>query len=534
MTKPTDFDLLDAYARQHSEEAFRELVGRHVDFIYSAALRQLQNPHLAQEATQAAFIALAGKAGQLRRQTIIAGWLHHAARFAAMKLQRTETRLKHWEQKAAAVNVPPEAESAFPEEALSQVDAALDDLGESDRNAVILRFFRQMSLRDVADAIGISEDAAKKRVSRALDKLRDVLIRRGITVSVTALAAGLSQLPLTAAPVALPSAVAALAPQTPAVPAGAAIAGFLASVKLKLAIAAFVAVVGGLAILLWPHGETNVVTAPPKTNNVPAAMRIKFTSVMVDNQDKALRFYTDVLGFVKKRDLPTGTNRFLTVVSSLDPAGTELLLEPINFAPARTFQAAVFRAGIPLTAFQTDDVQREYERLSNLGAKFKRPPRKFGPIVVTQFEDTCGNYIQLESFSPGTNATPGIRLNLTSVMVDDVDRAERFYTQVLGFMTKTDMPAGGGRYLTVVSPDAPEGTEILLEPLGFRPARVYQKALFEAGIPWTSFQVANAQREYERLAKLGVVFPTKPTSSGPTTIAVFEDTCGNLIRIFQP
>jgi len=294
MTKPTDFDLLDAYARQHSEEAFRELVGRHVDFIYSAALRQLQNPHLAQEATQAAFIALAGKAGQLRRQTIIAGWLHHAARFAAMKLQRTETRLKHWEQKAAAVNVPPEAESAFPEEALSQVDAALDDLGESDRNAVILRFFRQMSLRDVADAIGISEDAAKKRVSRALDKLRDVLIRRGITVSVTALAAGLSQLPLTAAPVALPSAVAALAPQTPAVPAGAAIAGFLASVKLKLAIAAFVAVVGGLAILLWPHGETNVVTAPPKTNNVPAAMRIKFTSVMVDNQDKALRFYTDV------------------------------------------------------------------------------------------------------------------------------------------------------------------------------------------------------------------------------------------------
>jgi predicted enzyme related to lactoylglutathione lyase len=195
----------------------------------------------------------------------------------------------------------------------------------------------------------------------------------------------------------------------------------------------------------------------------------------------------------------------------------------------------VFRAGIPLTAFQTDDVQREYERLSNLGAKFKRPPRKSGATIITQFEDTCGNYIQLfEDFGSGTNATPGIRLNLTSVVVEDVDRAERFYTGVLGFMTKTDMPAGGGRYLTVVSPDAPEGTEMLLEPLGFRPARVYQKALFEAGVPWTSFQVANVQAEYERLAKLGVVFPTKPTPSGPTTIAVFEDTCGNLIQMFQP
>ena len=537
MTKRTDFDLLDAYARQRSEEAFRELVGRHVDFVYSAALRQLQNPHLAQEATQAAFIALAGKAGQLQPQTIIAGWLHHAARFAALKLQRTETRHKHWEQKAADMNVSSEAETEFPDEALAHVDAALDDLSDSDRNAVILRFFRQMSLRDVAEAIGTSEDAAKKRVSRALDKLRDLLIRRGITVSVTALATGLSELPVTAAPMALPSAVTALAAQTPPVPAGAGIVAVLASLKLKFAMAAFVVVVGGLVILLWPRGETNAVSAPANTNLVQTpAMRIKFTSVMVDDQDKALRFYTDVLGFVKKRDdLSTGTNRFLTVVSPLEPTGTELLLAPMNFAPAKTFQAAVYRAGIPLTAFVADDVRREFDRMSKLGAKFRRPPRKSGLTTITEFDDTCGNYIQLfEVGEGGTNATPGIHLTLTSVMVDDLDKAQRFYTDVLGFTTKTDVPAGGSRWITVVSPDEPDGTELLLEPMGFRPAGVYQKALFAAGIPWTSFQVANVQAEYERLTKLGVAFPTKPKSSGPTTIAVFEDTCGNLIQISQP
>jgi RNA polymerase sigma factor (sigma-70 family) len=537
MTKLTDFDLLDAYARQRSEEAFRELVSRHVDFVYSAALRQLQNPHLAQEATQTAFITLAAKASQLRRQTIIAGWLHHAARFAALKLRRSEARHKQWEQKAAAMNVSSEPEAEFPEEALSHVDAALDDLNEPDRNAIILRFSRQMSLRDVAEAIGTSEEAAKKRVSRALDRLRQLLTRRGITVSVTAIAAGLSELPLTAAPVALPSAVSALAVQTPAVSGGAGLAMLLGSAKVKFAIVATVVVACGLVVLLWPHGATNAVIAPAQTNiTKTAAMRIKFTSVMVNDQDEALRFYTNVLGFIKKRDIATGPSRFLTVVSPLDPDGIELLLEPMNFAPARVYQAAVYRAGIPFTAFITDDLQREYDRLSKSGAKFRRPPRKSGLEIYADFNDTCGNYIQLMQSAPGsrTNTTPGIRLSLTSVIVDDLDKAKTFYTDILGFLPKMDIPAGGSRWITVVSPDEPEGTELLLEPMGFAPARVYQRALFGAGIPLTSFQVANVQTEYERLVKLGVIFTKEPSQTGSTTTAVFDDTCGNLIQIFQP
>lgn len=124
-------------------------------------------------------------------------------------------------------------------------------------------------------------------------------------------------------------------------------------------------------------------------------MKIKLTSVMVDDQDKALKFYTEVLGFEKKHDIPMGEYKWLTVVSPEAPEEVELLLEPLGFAPARTFQKALFDAGIPLTAFNVDDIQPEYERLKNLGVQFKTPPTQMGPVTLAVFEDTCGNLIQI-------------------------------------------------------------------------------------------------------------------------------------------
>jgi predicted enzyme related to lactoylglutathione lyase len=126
-----------------------------------------------------------------------------------------------------------------------------------------------------------------------------------------------------------------------------------------------------------------------------------------------------------------------------------------------------------------------------------------------------------------------MKIILTSVMVDDQDKALKFYTEVLGFVKKNDIPMGEARWLTVVSPEGPDDVELLLEPMGFPPARTYQKALFEAGIPLTSFAIDDIQKEYERMKKLGVVFKTAPTKMGPVTIAVFEDTCGNLIQMAQ-
>jgi catechol 2,3-dioxygenase-like lactoylglutathione lyase family enzyme len=131
----------------------------------------------------------------------------------------------------------------------------------------------------------------------------------------------------------------------------------------------------------------------------------------------------------------------------------------------------------------------------------------------------------------GQEPAVNLKIVVASVMVDDQEKALKFYTEVLGFVKKADIPAGGGRWLTVVSPGQSDGPELLLEPMGFAPAKVFQKALFEAGIPWTSFAVANVEGHYQKLKERGVVFRVKPTKRGPVTIAVFEDTCGNLIQI---
>ena len=124
-----------------------------------------------------------------------------------------------------------------------------------------------------------------------------------------------------------------------------------------------------------------------------------------------------------------------------------------------------------------------------------------------------------------------MRINLTSVLVDDQDKALRFYTEVLGFVKKTEMPVGEHRWLTVVSPDDPDGVELVLEPDEHPAARPFKAALVADGIPFTSFAVDDVQKEYERLRALGVVFTQQPTAMGPVTTAVLDDTCGNLIMI---
>jgi catechol 2,3-dioxygenase-like lactoylglutathione lyase family enzyme len=124
-------------------------------------------------------------------------------------------------------------------------------------------------------------------------------------------------------------------------------------------------------------------------------MRIVVTSVLVDDQEKALRFYTDVLGFVKKADIPMGDARWLTVVSSQDPNGTELLLEPDEHPAAGPFKAAMVEDGIPFTSFGVDDVNAEFRRLQGLGVRFTQEPLAMGPVTTAVFDDTCGNLIQI-------------------------------------------------------------------------------------------------------------------------------------------
>jgi catechol 2,3-dioxygenase-like lactoylglutathione lyase family enzyme len=128
-----------------------------------------------------------------------------------------------------------------------------------------------------------------------------------------------------------------------------------------------------------------------------------------------------------------------------------------------------------------------------------------------------------------------MKIKLTSVSIDDYDKALKFYTGMMGFVLKRDIPLGdGARWITVVSPDEPNGTELLLEPNASYPAmKALKEALVKDGIPFTAFEVSDIQGEYERMKKLGVEFTMEPTNMGPTTVAVLNDTCGNLIQIYQ-
>jgi len=124
-------------------------------------------------------------------------------------------------------------------------------------------------------------------------------------------------------------------------------------------------------------------------------MRIVVTSVLVDDQEKALQFYTGRLGFLKKADIPMGEARWLTVVSPHDPDGTELLLEPDSHPAAGPFKAALVADGIPATSFGVDDVNAEFHRLRDLGVRFTQEPLEMGPVTTAVFDDTCGNLIQI-------------------------------------------------------------------------------------------------------------------------------------------
>jgi catechol 2,3-dioxygenase-like lactoylglutathione lyase family enzyme len=124
-------------------------------------------------------------------------------------------------------------------------------------------------------------------------------------------------------------------------------------------------------------------------------MRINVTSVFVQDQDVALAFYTEKLGFIKKTEIPLGEHRWLTVVPPEEPDGTELLLEPDGHPAVRPFKAALVEDGIPFTSFAVDDVEAEYERLQALGVRFTQPPVAMGPVTTAVLDDTCGNLIQI-------------------------------------------------------------------------------------------------------------------------------------------
>jgi RNA polymerase sigma factor (sigma-70 family) len=208
----TDQELLRDYTGRRSETAFAELVRRHVDFVYSATLRMVRDTHLAEDVTQGVFVALAQNARQLTDHPVLSGWLHRTAQNLAANTVRSDVRRRAREQEAVAMNelLAPEPEAIWKHIA-PQLDAALGELNELDRDALLLRYFERKSAREMAQTLGVSDDAAQKRVSRAVERLREFLSKRGVAIGASGLVIVISANAVQAAPAGLAVTISAAA-----------------------------------------------------------------------------------------------------------------------------------------------------------------------------------------------------------------------------------------------------------------------------------------------------------------------------------
>jgi uncharacterized protein (TIGR03435 family) len=256
---PDDMELVRQYARHASEEAFAALVSRHVNLVYSVALRQVRDPHLAEEITQAVFILLARKADSLNPKTVLPGWLCRTAHYTSANALTIQRRRQGREQEAYMQSLLNEPEADAWTQIAPLLDTALAQLGETDHNAIVLRFFEGRNLKQVAAAMGTGEDTARMRIKRAVGKLRKFFTKRGITLSAAIIAGAISAHSVQAAPAGLAKTTTAVAIAKGAAAGGSTLALIKGALKIMAWTKIKTAVVVGV-ILLSAAGTITVAT----------------------------------------------------------------------------------------------------------------------------------------------------------------------------------------------------------------------------------------------------------------------------------
>ena len=250
-----DRQLLGRYLADGSEDAFRELMRRHMAMVYSAALRQVRDPQLAQDVTQVVFTNLARKARSIPTGTVLAGWLHRDTRYTALDLLRSESRRTRREQQAAAMNVPDSEPAPNWAQIRPLLDEVLDQLRPEDRDALLLRYFQERNFAEVGTALGASSEAARKRVDRALDRLREQLVKRGISTTATALGVALSAHAIEAVP---PGFATALAGSMASTSAAIAVTQTIAMTTLQKTLIAVTAVGMATALVVQHRSQVSL------------------------------------------------------------------------------------------------------------------------------------------------------------------------------------------------------------------------------------------------------------------------------------
>jgi RNA polymerase sigma factor (sigma-70 family) len=370
-----DRELLADYARNGSERAFGALTERYLSLVYSTALRVTRNPDDAEEVTQAVFVVLARKAGSLRPETILAGWLYKTARHAASNLVRGRMRRQRREQEAWMQSNLSQGEDSAWEQIAPFLDEAMGTLGDMDRTAIVLRFFQNKSNREVAAALSVSEGAAHQRVSRATEKLRKIFSRRGVSLTAAAIVAAMAANSAEAAPAGLAASVARAVAGTGAKGSAIALATEVlkamkwAQIKWALAAVSLAALVTGL-ITLGPGNKSQARDAVPG-RSVPAA---NATSAAAGAAAEAtVRYHATGIETIPGFDLHIAAlNNRGQVVGSLDSATNhethsflwehETITDLGAFGAAKSLATSINDAGDIVGLFLTNGIRHVFLR----------------------------------------------------------------------------------------------------------------------------------------------------------------------------